>query len=400
MGATVKYPGKITFDRKIKDNEYIEQSWDKNTLEAIKKENDDGAKTNLIGSKDTNLSKPGKLKLTDFDFEIYENSKINTVKVGWVDKVEGLDDNDINPPIIPGVSMKLLNYPHGVIKSINSKLGINYTKGESSDRTLWNIEDDQIYPAPTPDNINSPDFGVIVSYARNIGSNKGFVLINYLRLFIEWTDPKYSLRIISEDNGALLNDEIEYVVTLRNNNRIHQGKPVKVHIEYDDGLSFVEYTDVQNGIYDDKEQIWNAELDETGKSVIHLKFRAEMNGILRCRARTDFGMVKSVGHVNIVTPQFQLQTNYPDSKIKMIQNEKINYTIVATANDDLFTNEKIKIPIPPIIKLENFRGDGKYDVSTGIWDAEFKDKKAQLQMEVSGYSAQTVSYHHIHLHAR
>ena len=391
MGAMVNYPQKVTFDRKIKDKEYIEQSWDKNTLEFIKREDNNGIKTNLIGSRGTNLSKPGKLKLTDFDFEIYENARINTIKVGWVDKVEGSDSNSKNPPIVPGVSMKLLNYPYGVIKSSNSKLGINYTKGESSDKTLWNIKDDQIYPAPTPDTINSSDFGVIVSYARNLSSNEGFVLINYLRLFVEWTDPKYSLKIVSEDNSALLNGEIVYVVTLRNTNRIHQGKPVKVHIEYDQGLSFLEYTNVQNGIYDDKEKIWDAELDETGKSVLYLKFRAEMKGLLKCRAKSDFGAAISVGGVNVITPEFQLQTNYLDPKIEMIQNEKVNYTIMATVNTDLVTNKKIKIPIPNNIKLENCMGDGKYDVSNGVWDAEFKNNKAQLYLCINAISSENFS---------
>ena len=386
MGMMIKYPQKITFDRKTKDDEYIEQSWDKNTLELIKKEDDNGIKTKLIGSKDTNLSKPGKLKLTDFDFEIHENARIDTIKLGWVDKVEGSDNSSKNPPIIPGVSMKLLNYPYGVVKSSNSKLGINYTKGESSDKTLWNVKDDQIYPAPTPDDVNSPDFGVIVSYARNLSFNEGFVLINYLRLFIKWTDPRYSLVVVSENDSALLNDEIVYVVTLKNTNRIHQGKPVKVHIEYDQGLSFMECTNAQDVTYDDEEQVWDAELDETRKSVLYLKFRAKMKGILKCEAKTDFGMVRNVGTVNIIDHEFQLQTNYPDPKIEMIQNEKINYTIIATVNTDLVTNKKIKIPIPDNIKLVNYRGDGEYDVSSGVWDAEFKNNRAQLYLCINAIS--------------
>ncbi|MCL2115091.1 MAG: ABC transporter ATP-binding protein [Methanobrevibacter sp.] len=387
MVSMVKYPQNITIDRKIKDNEYVEQSWDKNTLEFIKDENGKGTKTNLIESKDNDLSKPGKLKLTNFNFEIHENAKINTIKVGWTDKVQGLKNNSKNPPIIPGVSMKLLNYPHGVVKSSNSKLGINYTKGESSDKTLWNIRHDQIYPAPTPDNINSPDFGVIVSYARNIGFNKGFVLIDYLRLFIEWTDPTYSLRVVPEFDSVLLNDEVVFAITLRNTNKIHQGKPVKVHIDYDPSLSFIKFTDLQNGTYDDKKRIWNAKLDETGKSVIYLKFQAKKKGILKCNAKTDFGIAKNAANVDVITPEFKLQTNYPFPKIEMIQNEKINYTIIATTNTDLLANKKIKIPLAPNIELKNFKGEGNYDASTGIWDAEFKNRKAQLHLCIAGTSS-------------
>ncbi|MDR2966332.1 MAG: ABC transporter ATP-binding protein [Methanobacteriaceae archaeon] len=380
MGSMIKYPQKIIYDRKTKDNEYVEQSWDKNTLEFIKKENGNGTKTNLIESKDTNLSKPGKLKLTNFNFGIHENAKINTIKVGWVDKVEGLKNNGRNPPIIPGVSMKLLNYPYGVVKSSNSKLGINYTKGESTDRTLWNIKDGQIYPAPTPDEVNSPDFGVIVSYARNIGFNKGFVLIDYLRLFVEWTDPAYSLRVVPEFNNVLLNEELVYIITLKNINKIHQGKPVKVHINYDSNLSFVKFTDLQKGTYDDLKRIWYAKLDETGKSVLYLKFQAKKFGILECNAKTDFGIAKHLGNVNVVSPEFKIQTNYSCSKIEMIQNERINYSIIATTNTDLVDNKKIKIPLLPNIEIKNFRGDGEFDASTGIWNAEFKNKRAQLHL--------------------
>ena len=387
MGSMIRYPQKITFDRKLKDNEYIEQSWDKNTLDFIKNENGDGTKTNLLGSKDTNLSKPGKLKLTNFDFEINENAKITTIKVGWVDKVQGSQMNSRNPPIIPGVSMKLLNCPFSVVKSSASKLGINYTKGESDDRTLWNIKDDLIYPAPSPEEVNSPDFGVLVSYARNMGFNKGFVLIDYLRLYIEWIDPKYSLRVVPEINSALLNDEVVYVITLRNTNKIHQGKPVKVNIDYDPGLSFVEYIDSQNGTYDDTNRIWSAKLDETRKSVLYLKFQAKTEGMLKCLAKTDFGTAKGVGRVNVVSHDFKLQTNYPYPKIEMICDEKINYTIIATVNTDFVTNQKIKIPLPPNIEIKNFRGDGEYDSSTGIWNAEFKNKRAQIHLCINASSS-------------
>ncbi|MCL2156878.1 MAG: ABC transporter ATP-binding protein [Methanobrevibacter sp.] len=388
MGSTLRYPQKISFERKIKDNEYIEQSWDENTLEFLKKENNKGTITNLIESKDTNLSKPGKLKLTDFDFEIFENAKINTIKIGWVDKVQGLESNS-SPPIIPGVSMKLLNCPYGVVKSSKSKLGINYTKGESGDKTLWNIKDNQIYPAPTPDDVNSPDFGVLVSYARNISKNKGFVLIDYLRLYIEWIDPKYSLKVVPEVKNALLNDEVVYAIILKNTNKIHQGKPVKVHIDYDSTLSFLKYTDLQNGTYDDSKGIWSAKLDETGKAKIFLKFRSKKKGIVKCRAETDFGKVESIGNINIVTDEFVLQTNYPCAKIEMIQNEKINYSIIATVNTDLVANKKIKIPIPPNIELKSFKGDGEYDSSSGIWDAEFKNNKAQIHLCINATSPET-----------
>lgn len=387
MGAMIKYPGKITVDRKIKDEEYIEQSWDENTFEFIKEENGNGVKSNLIEKRNSKLSKPGKLKLTDFDFEIYENARINTIKVGWVDKVAGINFNSENSPIIPGVSMKLLNCPNSIIKSSKSKLGINYTKGESSDRTLWNIEGDKIYPAPTPYNINSSDFGVLVSYARNLSHNEGFVLLDYLRLYIEWTDPTYSLRIVPEVNSALIDDEVTYVVNLRNTNRIHQGKPVKVHIDYDPGLTFVKYNDVQGETYDDEEKIWAAELDETGRAALFLKFKAEKEGILSCKAETDFGRLKRAGNMHIIVPKFQLQSNYPDSIIKIIHHDTINYTVIANVNNDAFENKDIKVPIPSEIKLKSFKADGEYDASTGIWNAKFKNRKAQLCLCITGSSS-------------
>ena len=386
MESKIGYPQKISVERKLKDNEYVEQKWDENTLKNLKEDNDNVAITNLIESKDKDLSKPGKLKLTDFGFQIHENAKINDIKVAWVDKVQGREGNSKNPPIIPGVSMKLLNYPYGVVKSSASRLGINYTKGESEDKTLWNIKDDQVFPAPSPEEINSSDFGVMVSYARNIGSNEGFVLLDYLKLFIEWTDPIYSLKVVPEVKNALVGDEVVYMVFIRNTNKVHQGKPIKVQIDYDPALSFFKYSDFEGGTYDDSKRIWSVKLDKARKSTLFLKFRVEKKGTLKCRAITDFGHIESVGKIDIVTNEFKVETNYPESKIEMIQDEKINYSIIATANTDIVTNQKIKIPIPPNIELKSFKADGKYDSSTGIWEAEFEDKKAQLHLCIKATS--------------
>lgn len=387
MGTMIKYPRKITVDRNSKDKEYIEQSWDENTLKLLKSEDGNRAKSDIIKGKNNNLSKPGKLKLTDFGFEINENARINTIKLGWVDKVEGINGNGENSPVIPGVSMKLLNCPNSGIKSSKSKLGINYTKGESSDKTLWNIRGDKIYPSPTPYNINSPDFGVLVSYGRNLSNNEGFVLLDFLRLYIEWTDPTYSLRIVPEVNSALIDDEVVYVVNLRNTNKIHQGKPVKIHINHDPGLKFIEYNDLQGETYEDEKKIWCAKLDETGRAALFLKFRAEKEGILSCNAEIDLGIARHTGNIDIIAPEFQIQSNYPDSIIQIIKNDTINYTLIATTNNDIFETKKIKVPVPSGIKLKSFRGDGEYDASTGIWEAEFKNRKAQLYLSITPCSS-------------
>jgi ABC-type polysaccharide/polyol phosphate transport system ATPase subunit len=111
-----------------------------------------------------------------------------------------------------------------------------------------------------------------------------------------------------------------------------------------------------------------------------------MEGMIECKAKTDFGNVESVNSINIVTNEFQLDTNYPYSKIEMIQDEKINYSIIATANTDIITNNKIKVPIPPNIELKSFKVDGKYDSSTGIWEVEFENKKARLHLCINGTS--------------
>lgn len=378
MGSSFKYPQKIMIDIENEDNQNIEQSWDKDSLNFIKSPENNSAITNKLSSKNNKLSKPRKLKCMDFGFDINENARIDTIEVGWVDKVEGIDNNIKNPPTIPGVSMELLNYPDGIIRSSKAKLGINYTKGDSG-RSLWNTDGSQIFSPPTPEMINSSDFGIMVSYKKNISPNEGFILLDYLRLYIEWTDPRYSLNISSESKDAILNQEVVFTITLRNTNDIHQGKAIKVNIDYDEGLSFIKYTDEEGGEYDDVNKIWNAKLDPAGKATLFLKFSTEKLGILECSAKTELTRLRS-DKVNVANPKFQIQTKFTNSTIEMIQGDTINYTLIAISNSSLFPKKDINIQIPKEIAIKGFKCDGDYDKYSGIWSAEFRNNKAYLHL--------------------
>lgn len=187
-----------------------------NNLSNLKNANATYAKTNQIAKKSGTKNKPASITAKNFKANIPAGSKINKVTVEYAADIEY--DVSIGKPTLDLLKIQGENKKGNALTKTLAKTSITW-KGEHYISSM-----------------NSPDFGVTISFPANSKEGTGYVKLKYIRIIIDYTVPNFSVssKIVGQ---SYVNENTQVQLTLSNVNKTKQGS--NVNLTLGSNVSFV-----------------------------------------------------------------------------------------------------------------------------------------------------------------
>lgn len=329
----------------------------------------------------TTTSNPNGIYATDFDFDLKDNAKINSVRVEWEEYLRNNSGGTSNTPRIPGKEIILLKANDGDHVAKESVIGVPTNR---TVRTLTFTTADM--PDVRRSNIEDPNFGVYLNLDANTSVNPGKVYLDFLRLVVDYTDPTYALAA-TLTSGKIIGEQVTYVLTLQNTNNCHQGVNIPVSISIPAGLSVASQSG--DGTYNTGTGKWNAVLNSQKKATLTLVLNTSASGSKTITASVDGFSTTLNKSTTILAPTYTLTS--PQVREIVTETYNVTYTITVGVNTSAVSTVNVNIPIPAGIQYVSSSGNGSYNSGTGVWTAQFVNKKATLTFTVKGITAGVVS---------
>ena len=168
------------------------------------------AQTNLIHK--TTGTKPyiERLQLLNFQFQIPEYAIITRIEINYSYRLEAQVANKY-----PTIAAPTFMIKNSGMKE-NKKNGETPTKNWKSKSLAYS---GNYYVLPSAKTINSPNFGMDITFPKNTSDNEGYIFINNVSITVSYTIPEFpvDLAMIGDDNGKFVKDRPFRIQTVVNN---------------------------------------------------------------------------------------------------------------------------------------------------------------------------------------
>jgi hypothetical protein len=375
MATVTRYPGTCAFER-VETNTYgtlTETTWA--NVNNLKADNNNDANSVSLGSKSGTVSKPGRIKVTNFGFSFKANAKINSVIAVWEEYLRNPSGGTTGVPTIPYKNILLFNANNGSNTSYKKHSASIPTSRTGRSIGFYLSE----YPNMKAANIASSAFGVYWNPARNTASNPGTVYLDYIRVTVDYTDPTYSLAA-DLTQGKVVGEQVVYTLTLKNTNNCHAGASIPVTLgSLPSGLTLASQTG--NGSYSTSTGKWTAVLNSNREAKLTLILNTTTAGNKTITASVDGFGTNISKSTNILAPSY----TFPSIEEQIVtQGQDLTYNITVNVNTTVITTANININIPAELSYKSSSGNGTYNEGTGIWAASFTNKTATLTLVLTG----------------
>lgn len=329
----------------------------------------------------TTTNNPNGIYGTNFGFDLKDNAKINSVIVEWEEYLRNTTGGTSNIPSITTKTVTLLKANNGSNVSKTSNVA---TPTSRTARSITFTTSDM--PNVRRSNIEDPNFGFYLDLGSNQSTNPGKVYLDFVRLKVDYTDPIYALSA-TLTSGKVVGEQVTYVVTLSNTNNCHQGVNIPVSINIPTGLSVASQSG--DGSYNTGTGKWSAVLNSQKKATLTLVLNTSASGSKTITASVDGFSTSLSKSTTILAPTYTLTS--PQVREIVTETYNVTYTISINVNTSAVSTVDVNIPIPAGIQYVSSSGNGSYNSGTGVWTAQFVNKKATLNFTVKGITAGVVS---------
>lgn len=194
-------------------------------LQNLKNSSGSVATCSNIGSAGGTWNRPATLTFKNFGFNLPQYAKIKKIVIGYSQSkftYKGHAYPTLNAPLIT-----LLN-----VANCSSR-GYAVPVAHTSFTKTYNV-------APTPAQVNSPNFGVVLNYPANTRADIGGMKLGYVWIEIEYEDLAFTLNTnIINDDEKYRGDFFDVRVSLSNLSKARIDYSTKVTIQIPLGLEFV-----------------------------------------------------------------------------------------------------------------------------------------------------------------
>ncbi|MCF0115748.1 MAG: hypothetical protein HUJ56_10360, partial [Erysipelotrichaceae bacterium] len=138
------------------------------------------AKCDNLTSKRGAKTTPAPITMKQFDFNLPTDASISLVKLRYRDRIKGITE------VLPEIEAPTITIKYGD--------GLTHTvTGKKPDNNMNTHELNVINLGLTGEQINSPDFSVVLSYPNNTGEYGGSVYVQFFEVEVEYDTPKYNV---------------------------------------------------------------------------------------------------------------------------------------------------------------------------------------------------------------
>jgi len=172
--------------------------------------NNNYAQTNLIHKATGTKPYIERLQLLNFQFQIPEYAIITRIEINYSYRLEAQVANKYPTIAAPTFMIK------------NSGMKENKKNGETPTKD-WKSKSlayaGGYYVLPSAKTINSPNFGMDITFPKNTSDNEGFIYINNVSITVSYTVPEFpvDLVMIGDDNGEFVKDRAFRLQAVVNN---------------------------------------------------------------------------------------------------------------------------------------------------------------------------------------
>ena len=152
-------------------------------LENVKSNTSTYAVTKLIKGKTSSPNRPKVIVATNFKLNLPNGSKVNSIKVEYVQDTEPYDNKHIS---IPAPTLTLKN----IANNTYQKKGVAPDKYVTTRSVTFKPNNDSDFDVA---NINSSDFGVYLNYPANTSSNSGYMRVKFIRITVDYVEPDFTV---------------------------------------------------------------------------------------------------------------------------------------------------------------------------------------------------------------
>lgn len=202
-----------------------------------------------VGKETATKNRPAKLTLKDFGISLPTGAEVSNVVVEYAHrKVKGSNQSkapNILAPTISLVGFGSANNP--------DEMGVAPTTEMKNRSVTFKFK-------PTKEQVESKNFGVHIKYPKNNNDASGHIELKYIRIKINYVEPKYQLTMLPNRSNISVGETNEITVSIGNLNGTNY-KP-SIPITLDSGVTFDKVID--GTIHSSNNQvIWNPQVSSS-----------------------------------------------------------------------------------------------------------------------------------------